>query len=156
MTWLAAAAPGDNDVDRTFGLLPDAYARFRDLYRALWEPRFLAPETLELCRRRIAVLLGAPTDDPLSGAPDGAVSATKIAALPTYASSSCFSAGERTCIAYAEQYVLDPHGLNDDDFSRLRAVLDPPQIATLTLAVAMFDALTRFRLALGQAPGEAS
>lgn len=156
MTWLAAAASGDNEVDRTFGLLPDAYARFRDLYRALWEPRFLAPATLELCRRRIAVLLGASTDDALAGAPGGAVSAAKLADLPAYASSSRFSAVERVCIAYAEQYVLDPHGFSDDDFARLRAVLDAPQIATLTLAVAMFDALTRFRLALGQAPGEAS
>ena len=156
MSWLASVAPGDNDVDRTFGLLPDAYARFRELYGALWNPDFLAPETLELCRSRVTRLLGAAADDPLCGAAAGAVPAAKRAALPAYDRSPLFSETERACIAYAEQYVLDPHGFTDADFARLRGLLDAKQIATLTLAVAMFDALARFRLALTGTPERAS
>ena len=152
MTWLAASATGDSDVDRAFGLLPDAYAQFRELHRSLWDPVFLPLETLELCRRRVASLLAAPADDPLAGAPERAVTMAKLADLPRCGASPLFSAEERACVAYAEQYVLDPHGFTEDDFARLRGMLDARQIATLTLAVAMFDALARFRLALADAP----
>jgi alkylhydroperoxidase family enzyme len=151
VTWLGTAGSGATDVDRTLGLLPDAHARFRELYAALWNPTFLPPETLEMCRRRVALLLGAAADDPLDGAHGTAVSTSKLAALSTYDRSPLFSDTERACIAFAEQYVVDPHGLNDDDFARLRELLDASQIATLTLAVAIFDALTRFRLALAAA-----
>jgi hypothetical protein len=143
MSWLATAAPGDNDLDRSFGLLPDAYARFRELF---------APETLALCRARVAGLLGAVDEDPLPGGVDAAVPAAKLAALPLYDRASLFSEIERACIAFAEQYVLDPHGFADADFLHLRQLLDERQIATLTLAVAVFDALARFRLALASVP----
>lgn len=153
MTWLAACAAGDTDVDRTFGLLPEAYARFRELYRALWEPEILPRGTLELCRRRVAMLLGAASDDPLAGPGDDILTDAQLAALPRYGTSSLFSSEQRACLAYAEQYVLDPHGFTDEDFASLHALLDGPRIATLTLAVAVFDALSRLRLALGQASG---
>ena len=38
MTWLAESAPGPTPLDRTFGLRPEAYARFRELYGGLWDP----------------------------------------------------------------------------------------------------------------------
>jgi hypothetical protein len=38
--------------------------------------------------------------------------------------------------------------MTDADFAALHAALTPAEIATLTLAVATFDALTRMRLAL--------
>lgn len=148
MTWLVPVPPGTTDLDRTFGLLPGAYTRFRELYGALWNPDVLAPETLELCRNRIADLLGAPANDPLRGTRHTDIEKTKLAALATYDRSPSFSDVERGCIAFAEQYVLDPHGFSDNDFARLRELLDSSQIATLTLAVAIFDALARFRLAL--------
>ncbi len=51
-------------------------------------------------------------------------------------------------MGYAEQYALDPHGLRDSDFEALREHFTDAQLATLTLAVAMYDALARFSVAL--------
>ncbi len=51
-------------------------------------------------------------------------------------------------MAYAEQYALDPHGLRDADFVALHEHYTDAQLATLTLAIAMFDARARFSVAL--------
>ena len=69
MTWLGAAVAGATPLDRTFGLIPGAYARFRELYAGLWDGRTLDPGVIELCRRRIATLLGCPDGDGLPGGP---------------------------------------------------------------------------------------
>ena len=42
----------------------------------------------------------------------------------------------------------DPHGLRDSDFDALHEYFTDAQLATLTLAVAMYDALARFTVAL--------
>jgi hypothetical protein len=123
VTWLRTAA---TDLDGVFGLRPNAYARFNDLYDGLWNAGVEAT-TLDACRDRIEALLQyAP--DPTVGLP--------------------LDAGARAAVDYAEQYALDPHALTDASFVRLHEFYDDAQLATLTLAVAMFDALARFRTAL--------
>jgi alkylhydroperoxidase family enzyme len=154
MTWLAETAPGVTPLDRAFGLRPDAYARFRDLYGGLWDPAVIDPRLLELCRLRIATILGCDSERAVrfSDAQDAGVTEADVAALPDWPSSARFSPTERAAIAYAEQYVMDPHELTDEHFATLHEHLDEPALATLSLAVAMFDALARFRLALGVEP----
>jgi alkylhydroperoxidase family enzyme len=154
MTWLAETAPGATPLDRTFGLRSDAYARFRELYGGLWDPAVIDPRILELSRLRIATILGCDGERAVrfSDALDAGVTEDDVAALPAWPSSARFSPAERAAIAYAEQYVFDPHELTDDHFAALHEHLDEPAIATLSLAVAMFDALARFRLALGVEP----
>ena len=123
MTWLRTDASG---VDAVFGLRPNAYTRFRELYDGLWDGGVDAV-TLDACRDRIvALLLCAP--DP---------TATRD-----------LSRAQRAAVDYAEQYALDPHGLRDEDFVALHDYYDDAQLATVTLAVAMFDALARFSTAL--------
>ena len=154
MTWLPATVPGPTPLDRTFGLRPDAYDRFRELYGGLWDPSVIDPRILELCRLRIATILGSDAERSIrfgDGA-DAGVTELDVAELPRWPSSESFSAGDRACIAFAEQYVMDPHELTDAHFEALHEHLDETALSTLTLAVAMFDALTRFRLALGIDP----
>jgi alkylhydroperoxidase family enzyme len=153
MTWLPETAPGATPLDRCFGLRPAAYERFRELYGGLWDPAVLDPRVLELCRLRIATLLGCDAERAIRY--DDAAAALgedDVAALPRWPTSTRFTAAEQAALGFAEQYVMDPHGLSDDDFAVLRTRFDAPALATLTLAVAMFDALTRFRLALGVEP----
>jgi alkylhydroperoxidase family enzyme len=154
MTWLAETAPGATPLDRTFGLRPDAYARFRELYGGLWDPAVIDLRLLELCRLRIATIVGCDGERAVrfSDAVDAGVTEADVAALPAWPSSPRFSPAERAAIAYAEQYVMDPHELTDEHFATLHQHLDEPALATLSLAVAMFDALARFRLALGVEP----
>jgi alkylhydroperoxidase family enzyme len=154
VTWLRDSAAGATPLDRCFGLRSDAYARFRELYGGLWDPAVIDPRVLELCRLRIATILGCAAERAIrfgDGA-DAGVTEADVAALPQWPNSPAFTDGERACIAFAEQYVMDPHGLTDEHFAALHASFDEPAMATLSLAVAMFDALTRFRLALGVEP----
>jgi alkylhydroperoxidase family enzyme len=154
VTWLPETAPGTTPLDRCFGLRPDAYARFRELYGGLWDPGIVDARVLELCRLRIAAVLGSEAERAIrySDALAAGVSETDVGELPRWPTSPAFTNRERACIQFAEQYVIDPHELTDRHFAALHEHLDEPAIATLTLAVAMFDALTRFRLALGVDP----
>jgi hypothetical protein len=126
VTWLRSEAAGEAPVDRIFGLRPNAYARFNELLDEL-PSGGLEPATLAACRARIDALLRFETD-PTAGLD--------------------LDAGPRAAVGYAEQYALDPHGLRDSDFDALHEHFTDAQIATLTLAVAMYDALARFTVAL--------
>ena len=120
MTWLRT------DVENVFDLRPDAHERFNELYASLWNEDVEAA-TLDACRDRIVALL-AYEQNP-----------TSVRDL---------SPAARAAVAYAEQYALDPHGLRDADFIALHEHYSDAQLATLTLAVAMFDARARFSTAL--------
>ena len=126
MTWLRTVADGDTELDRVFGLRPDAYARFRELIELLPDGG-VDGTTLDACRDRIDALLRFEPD-PTAGRDLGPA--------------------ERAAVGYAEQYALDPHGLRDADFDALHAHYDDAQLATLTLAVAMYDARARISVAL--------
>jgi hypothetical protein len=126
MTWLRTVAGGGTELDRVFGLRPEAYARFRELLELLPEGGIDAP-TLGACRDRIDALLRFEPD-PTTG--------------------RALSPAQRAAVGYAEQYALDPHGLRDADFEALHEHYDDAQLATLTLAVAMYDAQARFSVAL--------
>jgi hypothetical protein len=126
VTWLRTVTAGDSSLDRVFGLRPDAYARFRELIDLLPDGDVDAT-TLGACRDRIDALLRFRPD-------------------PT--TTRELNAAQRAAVGYAEQYALDPHGLRDADFDALHEHYDDAQLATLTLAVAMYDAQARFSVAL--------
>jgi hypothetical protein len=126
MTWLREEAAGDTALDRVFGLRPGPYARFRELYDGLWSGG-IDGLTLDACRERIDAL---------------------VRCMPDPTTDRRLADAQRAAVDYAEQYALDPHGLRDEDFDRLHQHYDDAQLATLTLAVAIFDALARFSVAL--------
>ena len=126
MTWLRTEAAGATALDRVFGQRPNAYARFTELLDAL-PAGGGDPATLDACRARIDALLRFEPD-------------------PT--ATLDLDAAGRAAVGYAEQYALDPHGLRDSDFEALHEHFTDAQLATLTLAVAMYDALARFSVAL--------
>src|SRR4051812_26091828 len=126
MTWLRDEAEGDTPLDRVFGLCPDAYARFRELLDRLSDGG-VHTTTLDACRTRIDALLRFEPDPTAALELDDA---------------------QRAAVGYAEQYALDPHGLRDSDFDALHHHFTDAELATLTLAVAMYDAQARFSVAL--------
>lgn len=107
-------------------LAPEALAAYRDLYDGLWTTG-LDAAVLDVCERRVHALVRCEPD-PTSGLD--------------------LDDAQRACLAFAEQYVLDPHGLRDEDFLALHEHLDDAGVAALVLAVAMFDARARFEVAL--------
>lgn len=126
MTWLRTVADGETGLARVLGLRPLAYARFENLLDLL-PSGGVDPVTLDACRDRIDALLRFEAD------PTGARDLTEA---------------QRAAVGYAEQYALDPHGLRDADFEALHRYYDDAQLATLTLAVAMYDAQARISVAL--------
>ena len=120
------------------GLNPEPAACLQTLYDALWDAG-VDRDTLELCRLRIATLVGSEPDPP------PALAAGVVAALPSWPTAATFSAAQRVALGFAEQYVLDPHGVTDEQAADLRAHFSPPELATLTTAIAVFDALARVR-----------
>jgi len=55
---------------------------------------------------------------------------------------------ERVALAFAEQYVLDAHGVTDDLCRELNTHFSPPELAALTTGIATFEALARTRVML--------
>ena len=126
MTWLRVDVPDANAFDEIFGLRPNAHARFQDLCDGLWRADVDAA-TLDACQARIDALLQLAPD------PTAGLDLTEA---------------QRAAVVYAEQNALDPHGLRDSDFVALHEHYSDAQLATLTLAIAMFDARARFSVAL--------
>jgi len=143
MTWLPVA--GAETPERLLAAVaPTVAARLDALTSGLQSPDALSPAVLELCRRRIA-MLHRWNPGPAPGLEPPALQRAALAAWPT---SPAFTEIDRACLGFAEQFVLDPHGMTDAAFAELRRLLDARAIATLALAVATFDATTRFAVAM--------
>ncbi|HEX4531529.1 MAG TPA: hypothetical protein VIA11_19225 [Acidimicrobiia bacterium] len=126
-TWLPVGSDAAEPVD-VFALLPAGEEQLRRLVSAVWSAD-VDRATLELCRDRIDALITGTARPP---APD----------QPT--------AAQRAAADFAEQFVLDPHGCTDEQMHALQDHFTPPQLATLTTAIAVFDALARVRAVLAR------
>jgi alkylhydroperoxidase family enzyme len=126
-TWLPGA-PAD-----VFALLPAGASELEQLYAQLWD-RGVDHATLELCRARITTMVtGTPIEPGLQPETDA----------------------QRAAVGFAEQFVLDPHGCTDEQMRALQTYFTGPQLATLTTAIAVFDALARVRAVLSVPEEEA-
>ena len=149
MTWLAKTAEGEG-LDAIYGLAPEAYARHQELVAHIWQPGLIDPVVLELCRLRIAQIVRCErelaTRTPAAAA--AGLDEAKIAELPQWPSSPSYSDAERAAIAFAEMYVIDPGSVTDAQCAEVTARFTPPEVAVLTTAIAVFDAMARFQVAL--------
>ena len=136
MSWL-----GSDSFAAVFGWRPELYADYRAFADSVCEGGLVDPRILDLCQVRVAQLLGwAPVPTRLD---DGC-----IAALADWRRGARFSARERACLHLAEGFVLDPHGVTDEDAAAVAAHLGPAEMVALIEALAIFDGFTRMRLIL--------
>jgi alkylhydroperoxidase family enzyme len=157
VSWLARAAGIEPSFARVFGLRPDLLEGFERLYGLIWDKRLVDPVLLELCRLRVAEILGCDAERKArspaaveSGLDEGA-----IAELATWRTSARFSDLERACLAFCEGFVKDVHGLTDEDVATITRLLGEPGTVALAEAVGLFEGFCRFRIALGiQAPAD--
>lgn len=112
----------DSVLDRLLAMSPagPAFAAYRD---AVWHDAATDAALLQRCRDRLAVLLGVTAAE--AGAPRPA------------------SEREAAALAFAEQWVIDPHGMTDDDCARLRAHLSDEECAAFTMGLALVEAELR-------------
>jgi alkylhydroperoxidase family enzyme len=162
-TWLPESPEGvaggtrtGTGLDQVFRRRPDLYGPFREFYAVFWRDRLVDPVVLELCRLRVAQLLGCaseqevrygPTEADGPGAPF--VDAVMVDALAQWPTAEPFTDAQRAALAFAEQFVIDPQGIKGPIRDELRRHYELPEVVALTEALALFDGFTRFRLVLG-------
>jgi alkylhydroperoxidase family enzyme len=147
-SWLRADA---TTLDELLELTPAAatLSAYRD---AVWNDAATDPVLLELCRRRMAQLLGldaarlVPHPAALRG-----LDHQRLAELPRWPTSPHFSERERVALAFAEQWLLDPSGMRDEDCAALRTQLGDAGCAAFTMGLALVEATLRLELTLGVA-----
>lgn len=122
-----------------------------------WEDGLVEPVTLELCRLRVAQLLGCEAELAHRFAPavEAGLTEAQVAALARWPTAPELDDGHRACLTIAERFVQDPHGLTDDEAAAARAHLGDAGLVALLEALALFDGFTRFRVLLGVEPAPA-
>jgi alkylhydroperoxidase family enzyme len=126
---------------------PDIAARLDDLHRAAW--LVVDPVLLELCRLRIAQLLGCEAEQDARTPPALAAGLDEatIADLRAWPTSSRFGSRERACLAFCEQFVIDVASLSDDLAGALADELGPEAFVDFVNAVLIVEQRQRLRLA---------
>jgi alkylhydroperoxidase family enzyme len=105
-----------------------------------------APQTLELCRLRIADMLGDARGLARRTPAAAGVDEAKIAALPDWRNSALFTAAERARLGFTEQFVVSVSSLSDSDVDPLRADADDLDIYLFVNAIYVLDLTTRVDL----------
>lgn len=151
MTWLPEQAPGRTGFEQVFGLRPELRSDFETFADLIWSRGGLSPVTLELCRLRMAQVLGCQGElrRRSASAQTAGLAEETIAALDDWRTSERFYPLEQACLALAEKFVLDPRGVSDADFAAVTAHLSPAQTVALVEALAVLDGFMRFRAILG-------
>jgi hypothetical protein len=101
----------------------------------------VSPRILELCRARVAALLGGPPP-----APDTAVSSETYAALAQWPTSALFDTTDRACLAFAEQFVIDVASLDDATAFAVRDALGDQGFADFVSALLVIEQRQRLHL----------
>ena len=134
-------------LEAVLSVQPALAAHLAALERAAWST--VDPVLLELCRVRIAMLLGCA--DEAQALSDAAVAAgldeAALAELSSWPISPRFGARERACLAFCEQFVIDVAGLDDDMASAVAEHLGPQGLADFTAALLVVEQRQRLRLA---------
>ena len=151
MTWLRQTGDGATPLQDVTALRPDLDALLQHYLAEAWSAG--DPVVLELCRLRIATLHGDADQRRLrhASAIEAGLTEEMVAALPDHHRAACFTEHQRRCLAYAEQYVIDVHGLTDGDAEGVKAGMTDAEFVAFTVALGLFDGVGRLRLALGVA-----
>jgi alkylhydroperoxidase family enzyme len=146
--------PDATPLDAVFGQRPNLYRDFIDFYGLFWERRLVDPVLLELCRLRVAQLVGCRAELAIRYRPalEAGLDEARIAALEGWRGAPVFSDGERACLDLTERFVQAPHSISDEGAAAVRSFLGAPGMVALIEALALFDGFARFRAILGVEP----
>jgi alkylhydroperoxidase family enzyme len=147
--WLDGLPPGDTDWDRFAASWPDAFAPLSDVVAAAWDET--DPVLLELCRLRMATLLGFPAEQARRTlrARAAGLDEAKVAELSAWPTSPRFTARERACLALAEQFVIDANGVTDEHVAGVADHLGPEGCYAFVQALSVLETFQRACLTLG-------
>jgi alkylhydroperoxidase family enzyme len=149
----ATGAEGQG-LDAVFGLRADLYRDYRRFYGLFYERELVPLDLLELVRLAVAELLGCASELAIRFERDGRplVDESRVDAARFGGDESRLAPGERACLDFAHQFVLDVHGVTDAGFAAVRDHLGVAGSVALTEALALFDGFMRFRKLLDVQP----
>jgi alkylhydroperoxidase family enzyme len=142
--------PAEVCFDDIVGARADYAAALRDIERAVWAQELVPPDILELCRLRIAQILGCATA--LAHRTPQAVAAgfneTLIEALTKWPTDPAFDSRTRACLGYAEQILIDAQEVDDDQAQAVIDAIGEGGFLVLTYACGLFETTQRARILL--------
>jgi hypothetical protein len=130
--------------DRLYDLRPD----YRDAHWMMLdvlEKSILETRLKELVRYRVVQLNGCA----LCMSNTALLPDEDYAALAEFATSERFDDSDKVAIEYAERFVLDHHGIDDDLWERLHAQFSDEEILDLTFVLARYIGASRLTHVLG-------
>jgi alkylhydroperoxidase family enzyme len=119
---------------------PEILAALDRVHDAAWAA--VDPDLLDLCRVRIAMLLGADESARVHGLPDDLV-----AALADGGVSERLSATQRAALAFTDQYVLDVASVDDEVAAALVDALGVDAVSNFVQALLVVEQRIRLSLA---------
>ncbi|MEO8695852.1 MAG: hypothetical protein ABI658_20195 [Acidimicrobiales bacterium] len=133
-------------------LSPDSVEQYVALHQAIDDS--VDPVIVEVCRLRIAGLIGAPALASLRRpkATDAGLAEAKIAALARWPESPLFSAAERACLALAEQFCMGAFTVTDADVAAVLEHLSADECYALVNGIWVMEALARMTVVMGVDP----
>lgn len=145
------SATGLDSVGRVLGPRPELAALYSEMVARLWSDSSLDRVTLELCRIRMATLLGdgEGVRERTPEAMEAGLTEQLINSVGGWPQEPAFSDAQKAALAVAEQFVIDVHGVSDEDFRRLREHFDSAACVAFAVAFGIFDGASRLRIALG-------
>lgn len=124
---------------------PDVVAELEAADAAAWAA--VDPVLLELCRLRVAMLLGAENEIAVrSPAVGGRLDESLVDDLASWPTSPGFGAAERACLAFTEQFVIDVARMDDATANAVGDVLGPDGLADFVAALLVIEQRQRLRL----------
>lgn len=105
-----------------------------------------SPRLLELCRLRIAMMLGSDAEA-AARTPDSGVDDETIAALASWPTDLRFDADDRAALAFTEHFVIDVATLDDATAAALGEHLGDTGLTNFTHALLVVEQRIRLRLA---------
>jgi AhpD family alkylhydroperoxidase len=129
---------------------PDVIAELTAAHDAAWNA--VDPVLLELCRLRVAMLLGCATE--LAVRTPAALAAgldeRTVAELASWPTSSRFDPRARACLAFTEQFVIDVASLDHDLTDAVTSHLGSAGLVDLAHALLVVEQRQRLALAWRQ------
>jgi hypothetical protein len=126
---------------------PDVGPLYEALDHAAWS--IVDPVVLELCRLRIATLLGCEFEQHrrTEAAISSGLEEATIAELSAWPTSPRFGPRDRACLAFCEQFVIDVAGISDDLAAAVADQLGPHAFRNFVAALLVVEQRQRLRLA---------
>ncbi len=139
--------PTDAVLDRVLGSGAaghhDVHADMTAAHSAAWAAT--SPRLLELCRVRIATMLGCAVEASARTA-DSGVPPELSDAIGAWPTDPRFEAADRACLAFTEHYVIDVASVDDATVAALRDHLGDEGVQSFVSALLVVEQRIRLRL----------